>query len=124
MVLAAHGLTMSEKRLCELCGWTPQWSVSSMAVVAAARALGFVHSREDYDLRLHDLRDAVRSGLFPIVGIDLRAHGRVGLHAQVVASVTTHGVRVMDPLLGPFLTSLLVFEQAWSASEFLAILVE
>ena len=56
----------------------PDASVSSTAVVAAARALGFVHLREDYDLRLHDLRDAVRSGLFPIVGIDLHVYRRVG----------------------------------------------
>jgi hypothetical protein len=41
--------------------------------VAAARALGFIHSREDYGLRLHDLRDELRAGLFPIVGIDLLA---------------------------------------------------
>ena len=115
---------MSEKSLRELCEWDPSWSVSSTAVVAAARALGFVHSREDYDLRIHDLRDAIRSGVFPIIGVDLRAYGRTGLHAQVVASVTARGVRVMDPLLGPLLTSLLAFEQAWSGSEFLAILVE
>lgn len=85
---------------------------------------GFIHSREDYSLRLHDVRDSVRAGLFPIVGVDLRVHGRTGLHAQVVAAVTTRGVRVMDPLMGPFLTSLLVFERAWSGSEFLAILIE
>src|SRR5262245_11487012 len=81
MVLAASGVLVSERRLRELCDWTPQRSVSSSAVVAAARALGFVHSREDYGLRLHDLRDALRSGLFPIVGIDLRAYGQFGLHA-------------------------------------------
>lgn len=104
--------------------WTSGGSVSSVGVVAAARALGFIHSREENELRLHDLRDALRAGLFPIVGVDLRAYGRLGLHAQVVVSVTARGVRVHDPLLGNIATSLLVFEQAWSATDFLVILIE
>jgi len=57
MALAAHGLNLSERKLRELCGWTAEGAVSSTGVVAAARALGFIHSREDYGLRLHDLRD-------------------------------------------------------------------
>ena len=65
----------------------------------------------------------LRAGLFPIVGVDLRAYGQFGLYAQVVVSVTTRGVRVYDPLLGRFITGLLVFEQAWSGSDFLTILV-
>ncbi|MEK6323002.1 MAG: cysteine peptidase family C39 domain-containing protein [Acidobacteriota bacterium] len=124
MVLAAHGSIHSEKRLRDLCGWTPRGSISSTATVAAARALGFIHSREDYGLRLHDLRDALRSGLFPIVGIDLRAYGRSGQHAQVVVSMTSRGVRVNDPLMGQLATGLLGFERAWSESEFLTLLIE
>jgi ABC-type bacteriocin/lantibiotic exporter with double-glycine peptidase domain len=124
MVLAAYGLQFSEKQLRELCEWSPRGAVSSTAVVAAARALGYIHSREDYGLRLHDLRDILRGGVFPIVGVDLRAYGRIGQHAQVVVSVTSRGVTIFDPLLGQFATSLLIFEQAWSGSEFLAILIE
>jgi ABC-type bacteriocin/lantibiotic exporter with double-glycine peptidase domain len=124
MVLAAYGVHLSERQLRALCEWSPRGSVSSSAVVAAARALGFVHSREDFGLRLHDLRDALRSGLFPIAGIDWHAYGRIGQHAQVVVSVMSRGVRVHDPLLGQLVTSLLVFEQAWSGSEFLTILIE
>jgi len=123
MVLAAYDMVLSERPLRELCDWTPQGSVSSSSVVAAARALGFIHTREDEGLRLHDLRDALRARVFPIVGIDLRAYGRFGLHAQVVVSVTTRGVRVYDPLMGEFLTRLLVFEEAWGGSDFLTILV-
>jgi hypothetical protein len=124
MVLAARGRLLSEKRLRELCDWSLRASVSSTNVVAAARALGFLHAREDYGLRLHDLRDALRSGTFPIVGVDLQAYGRLGQHAQVVVSVTSRGISVQDPLLGQFATSLLVFEQAWGGSEFLTILIE
>jgi ABC-type bacteriocin/lantibiotic exporter with double-glycine peptidase domain len=124
MVLAAYGSVHSEERLRDLCGWTPRGSISSTAAVAAARALGFIHSRQDYGLRLHDLRDALRSGLFPIVGIDLRAYGLSGQHAQVVVSLTSRIVRANDPLMGQLTTGLLVFEQAWSESEFLTIIIE
>ncbi|MFN7948996.1 MAG: cysteine peptidase family C39 domain-containing protein [Blastocatellia bacterium] len=124
MVLAAHGLLLTENQVRELCDWNPRTSVSSTSVVAAARALGFIHSREDYGLRLHDLRDELRSGLFPIVGVDPQSYGRIGLHAQVVVSVASRGITVQDPLLGQFVTSLLVFEQAWSATDFLTILIE
>lgn len=124
MVLAAYGVVHSERQLRDLCGWTPQRSISSTAAVAAARALGFIHTREDCGLRLHDLRDALRWGLFPMAGIDLRAYGLSGQHAQVVASLSSRGVRVNDPLMGQFTTGLLVFEQAWSESEFLTIVIE
>ena len=115
MVLAAYGVMHSERRLRELREWTPQKSISS---TAAARALGFIHTREDYGLRLHDLRDLLRSGSFPIVGVDLRAYGQSGQHAQVLASLTSRGVRFNDPLMGKLTTGLLVFEQAWSERDF------
>jgi hypothetical protein len=88
-----------------------------------ARALGFMHSREDCGLRLHDLRGGLIRSV-SIVGIDLQAYGRFGLHAEVVVSATRRGVRVQDPLLGEFVTGLLVFEQVWSGGDFLTILIE
>ncbi|HXF41328.1 MAG TPA: cysteine peptidase family C39 domain-containing protein [Blastocatellia bacterium] len=124
MVLAAYGVVHSEGHLRDLCEWTPQRSISSTAAVAAARALGFIHTREEYDLRLHDLRDALRSGLFPIVGVDLRVYGQSGQHAQVLVSLTSRGVLINDPLMGQLTTGLLVFEQAWSESDFLTIIIE
>jgi hypothetical protein len=124
MVLGAKGLMLSEKRLRKLCGWSQLNSVSTTNVVAAARALGFIHSREDYGLRLYDLRDEIRAGLFPIVGVDLAPYGRFGQHAQVVVALNSRGVALQDPMLGQFVTSPLVFEQAWRGSKFLTILVE
>jgi hypothetical protein len=124
MVLAAKGLMVSEEQLRELCEWCPGVATSTTNVVTAARSLGFVRSREDYDLRLYDIRDLTRAGLLPIVGINLSPYGRTGQHAQVVVAVTTRGVAVQDPMLGQFVTKLFVFEQAWQASDFLTILVE
>ena len=45
MALAARGLLLTENQVRELCDWSPRASVSSTSVVAAARALGFIHSR-------------------------------------------------------------------------------
>ena len=124
MVLAAKGLMCSEEQLRELCGWSPGRAVCSTDVVVAAHALGFVRSYEDYELSLHDLRDLTRAGLFPIVGVDLRPYGQIGQHAQVVVAVASHGVAVQDPLLGPFVSKLFVFEEAWRGGDFLTILIE
>lgn len=123
MVLAAHNVLLSEKQIRDLCNWHPHTAVSSTSVVAAARALGFIGTQEDYGLRLHDLRDVLCERIFPIVGIDLQPYGLFGQHAQVVVSVTSRGIAVQDPLPGQFTTGLLVFEEAWSGSEFLAIII-
>ncbi len=124
MVLAAHSLELPEKRLRELCGWTPHGLISSTTAVAAASSLGFIHSREDYGLRLHDLRDEIRAGIFPIVGIDLSFYGNNGQHAQVIVSVSSRGVTIQDLMLGQFVSSAVVFEEAWKAAEYLTILIE
>jgi hypothetical protein len=124
MVLAAKGVVLSEEQLRELCGWSPGGAVVSTNVVIAARSIGFVQSREDYNLGLYDLRDLTRANIFPIVGISLNPYGQIGQHAQVVVAVTNRGVAVQDPLLGQFVTKQLVFEQAWQSSEFLTILIE
>jgi predicted double-glycine peptidase len=71
-----------------------------------------------------DASDELQRGLYPIVGVDLQAYGRTGQHAQVVAGLTSRAVLLHDPLLGRFKTNLLAFEQAWSLSDFLTILVE
>lgn len=124
MVLASKGLMLPEKRLREMCKWSPLRAVSTTNVVAAARALGFVNSREDYGLRLHDLRDEIRAGQFPIVGIDLMTYGRIGTHAQVVVAVNSRSIAIQDPFLGQFVTKPVVFEHAWSRTKFLTILIE
>ena len=124
MILAAYGLEFDESSLRKRCHWTPTYSVLSSDVVAAAQALGFTRSREEYDLRLHDLRDAIRQGLFPIVGVDLSAYGRFGHHAQVIASVSSRGVMIQDPLQGQFVSNLFIFEEAWGEADYLTILIE
>ena len=60
IVRSAHGLELSERELRRQCHWSEKHATGSTAVVEVARALGFVHSREDYGLRLYDLRDLLR----------------------------------------------------------------
>ncbi|MGH9835620.1 MAG: hypothetical protein ACREBD_20080 [Blastocatellia bacterium] len=66
MVLAAYGKRITEKRLRKLCNCQPGLGTHCSDVVNAARSLGFAQSVETYQLRLHDLRDLIRSGVFPM----------------------------------------------------------
>jgi hypothetical protein len=67
MVLAAQGLRFSERHLRNLCQCQPMVGTLSSNIVRVARELGFAESIEERSLRLFDLRDAERQGLFPIV---------------------------------------------------------
>lgn len=95
MVLAAHGVILSERTLRRRTGWQDPFGTSSTAVVTAARALGFPSSRETSGLRLYELRDALRTGIYPIVGIGLEPYGHLGQHAQVVVRLTSRGEAFM-----------------------------
>lgn len=123
MVMATYGMRLSERELRRRTGWQEQFGTSSTAIVETAKSLGFVNSRETFGLRLYDLRDALRAGTFPIVGIGLEPYGHRGQHAQVVVRVTSRGVSVHDPLLGRLTPNLLTFEAAWQLADFLTVLV-
>ena len=125
MVLAAEGLRFSERQLRHLCKCRPMIGTLSTDVVNAAQELGFANSVEDRSLRLFDLRDAEREGLFPIVGVNLRPlRGIWSPHAQVVVETTSTQARIHDPLLGRLRLSLPTFEAAWGDADYLTILVK
>jgi hypothetical protein len=86
--------------------------------------VGFTQSVETYRLRSHDLRDTVRSGVFPIVGVNLyELRGSWAPHAQVVVGVTARSVEVNDPLFGHLWLMARTFERAWEMEDFPAILI-
>jgi ABC-type bacteriocin/lantibiotic exporter with double-glycine peptidase domain len=125
MVLAFYGTHLTEERLRGLCNCQPGVGTLSSDVVTAAQSLGFTNSAEIYDLRLLDLRDSVRSGVFPIVGVNLYSlRGVWSPHAQVVVKVTVRSVEVHDPFLGRLCLMARTFERAWEIEDFLTILVE
>lgn len=124
MVLSAYGVEVSENDLRKACGWDPLLSTSSTAVVTAAGQMGFTRSREGYGLRLYDLRDLLRRGVFPILSIQLQPYGLIGNHAQVVVSITAGHIDVYDPLLGPMRTRHRTLDEAWKLGGYLTILIE
>jgi ABC-type bacteriocin/lantibiotic exporter with double-glycine peptidase domain len=124
MVLSAYGVEVSENDLRKACGWDPLLSTSSTAVVTAAGQMGFTRSREGYGLRLYDLRDLLRRGVFPILSIQLQPYGLIGNHAQVVVSITAGHIEVYDPLLGPMRTQHRTLDEAWKLGGYLTILIE
>lgn len=125
MVLAGHGVHLSEKRLRKLCGCQPGFGTHSSEVVRAAQALGFTRSVETYRLSLHDLRDTIRSGVFPIVGVNLyELRGSWSPHALVVVGVKARSVEVNDPLLGHLYLMAQTFERVWAMEDFLTILIQ
>lgn len=125
MVLASYEEHFTEKHLRDLCNCQPGMGTLSSDVVRAARSLGFTNSAETYDWRLLDLRDVIRSGIFPIVGVNLyQLRGTWSPHAQVVVKVTVRSVDVHDPLLGRMCLMARTFERAWEIEDFLTILVE
>ena len=125
MVLAGYGVRLSEKRLRKLCHCQPGLGTHSSDVVRAAQSLGFIRSSETYRLNLHDLRDAIRSGTFPIVGVNLyELRGTWAPHALVVVDVKARSVEVNDPLLGHLYLMARTFEHAWAMEDFLTILIQ
>ena len=123
MVLAAYGSIHSEKQLRDLCDWTPQRSIFYCRCGSGTGLRVHTYSR---GLRLATPRSArpVAFGNVPNSRSRLASNGLSGQHAQVVASLTSRGLRINDPLMGQITSGLLVFEQAWSESDFLAIIIE
>lgn len=125
MVLAARGRRYTERYLRQLCHCQPMLGTLSTDVVEAARKLGLAATVEDRTMRLFDLRDAIRDGVYPIVGVNLRRlRGMWSPHAQVVAEITSDLIRIHDPLLGRLRLKPQTFEAAWSDADYLTILVK
>jgi ABC-type bacteriocin/lantibiotic exporter with double-glycine peptidase domain len=124
MILAAHGIRVSESRLRHLCRCQPSLGTDPEVAVEAARKLGLHHSVVEYQLNLYDLRDHLTSGVFPIVGVSLRPlRGIIADHAQVVVRVTGKRVSVLDPLFGEWHLRPEVFETAWAQTGYLTLII-
>lgn len=125
MVLAERGRMMTEAQLRKRCRCKPLIGTLSSDAVAAAIQLGFTDSEESQSLRLRDLRDVLREGIYPIVGVNLRhLRGFWAPHALVVVAVTSSLVRVHDPMDKRLPLSHSLFEAAWEDADFVTILVK
>ncbi len=125
MVLSDFDLHLSEKHIRQLLTHT-QLGLSLKTAcyhLQKAEAVASVHN----DWNLDDLRDALRKGSYPIVGVERHILGYPDAsHAVVLIEVRSDVVKALDPLDGPnakeFSTS--AFELAWHLGGQQALLIE
>ena len=114
MVLAGLEDSRDEAQVRQLIGYT-RLGVSLVAAQARLAEAGAITEWHD-DWNLDDLRDALRAGHFPIVGVERHLLGYPrAFHAIVIVSITSTTIDVLDPLDGPAPQSygIVAFSQAW-----------
>ncbi|MCI0488395.1 MAG: cysteine peptidase family C39 domain-containing protein [Blastocatellia bacterium] len=125
MVLSGLGVHCTEKELRRLLG-NPRFGLTlgqSAIKLSECGAVAEWHS----DWGMDDLRDSVRDGNYPIVGIERRYFGHLSAaHAVVVVAMHATEIEMLDPLLGPEprLSQIETFAAAWhSAGQEVLILI-
>jgi ABC-type bacteriocin/lantibiotic exporter with double-glycine peptidase domain len=114
IVLAAFGVTVSEEQVRRLLRHD-KFGLSlatAQSRLDEAGAIAFFHN----DWSLDDLRDELRQGRYPIVGVERHLLGYPSAsHAIVLVGLSSNGVEVFDPMNGPQVRTfgLSAFEQAW-----------
>ncbi len=123
MVLAGHGLEMSEAALRTLCDCTV-FGTEALNAVDAVRRLGFAQTMKA-TLSMAELADQSRRGSYPIVFVNtLPLDGIKGGHAVVVLDIQQAEVTVYDPFHGERVLSRDPFTTAWAIMHNLVILVQ
>jgi ABC-type bacteriocin/lantibiotic exporter with double-glycine peptidase domain len=124
-VLAGLGTSCDEAQVRQLIGHTRSGVslVGAQARLAQAGAAAAWHA----DWNLTDLRDVLRAGHFPIVGVERQPLGYPrAFHAVVLVKITNAGVEALDPLEGPEPRryGVAAFTQAWELAGREALLIE
>ena len=114
MVLSSFGTQSTEQEIRQMLG-NPR---SGLTLGEAAARLSERGAEAEWhsDWGLDDLRDCVRGGGYPIVGIERRHFGHPSAaHAVVVVDVRATEIEMLDPLLGPDprVTLIDTFAAAW-----------
>jgi ABC-type bacteriocin/lantibiotic exporter with double-glycine peptidase domain len=123
LVLAGHGLVISEVALRTLCDCTV-FGTEALNAVDAVRRLGFAQTMKA-TLSMAELADQSRRGSYPIVFINtLPLDGIQGGHAVVVLDIQQAEVTVYDPFHGERVLSRDLFTTAWAMMHNLVILVQ
>lgn len=89
---------------------------TAQARLASAGADVFFYN----DWSLDDLRDELRQGHYPIVGVERHWLGYLSAsHAIVLVGLSSNGVEILDPMNGPQVRpfGLPAFEQAWTRAD-------
>lgn len=114
MTLSGFGTLCTEPEIRQLLG-NPRYGLTleqAAVKLAAHGALAEWHA----DWGLDDLRDSVRNGIYPIVGVERRYFGHASAaHAVVVVDVRATEIEMLDPLLGsaPCVSRIETFAAAW-----------
>ena len=125
MTLAGLGDSRDEAQVRQLIGYT-RLGVSLAAAQARLVEAGAAAEWHD-DWNLSDLRDAVRAGHFPIVGVERHLLGYPrAFHAVVVVRITSATVESLDPLDGPAPCryGVAAFTEAWELAGREVLLIE
>lgn len=118
MVLAGLGHVLSEADVRHRCDHT----AAGLRLNRIAQGLADlpVVVRYESNWSLDDLRDVVRAGVTPIVGIDLRpVDGLFAFHSIVILDITAQRVTARDPLYqeGSRSIGLTTFDAAWNKAD-------
>lgn len=117
MVLSAFGQHLPEAEIRWVLG-NPRFGLTlGNAVFRLIEANAIAEYQSDWGL--DDLRDGIRDGNFPIVGVERRFFGYASAaHAIVLTTIHSAEVVAFDPLLGPEpqVYQLSTFERAWKSA--------
>ena len=125
IVLTSFGVTVSEEQV--RCLLQHDKYGLSLAVaqtrLASAGATIFFHN----DWSRDDLRDELRQGRYPIIGVERHLLGYPpASHAVVLIGLSSNVVEVLDPMNGPQVRTfgLSAFEQAWTLANREALIIQ
>lgn len=114
MTLSDFGAPCTEPEIRQLLGNPPYGLTLQQAAVKLSERGAVAEWHADWGV--DDLRDSVRDGSYPIVGVERRYFGHASAaHAVVVVAVRATEIELLDPLLGPAPRVSLIetFADAW-----------
>jgi ABC-type bacteriocin/lantibiotic exporter with double-glycine peptidase domain len=116
IVLSGFEQTLEESRIRQLLG-NPRFGLTLSQAKKKLLEIGAVAEWHD-DWSLDDLRDALREGNFPIVGVERRFFGhQSAAHAVVITNVQSAKIEFLDPLADkPQKTQPETFTTAWETT--------
>jgi hypothetical protein len=125
MALGSLGLTLAESQIRGLIGHTRLGMSLAAAQIRLVGAGAMAQFHDDWSL--DDLRDALRAGYHPIVGVErhLLGYSRA-FHAVSLIEITAAEIIAMDPLDGPAQRryGVAAFTAAWETAGREALVIE
>lgn len=125
MTLGALGLQLAESQVRDLIGHTRLGMSLGAARMRLVEAGAMAQFHDEWSL--DDLRDTLRTGYHPIVGVERHSLGYPrAFHAVVLIEVTSAAITAIDPLDGPEPRGygVAAFTAAWETAGREALVIE